>query len=1494
MANGADGSIIIDTELDNTGFKRGSQRMEDAQKSLTNTVNQTGKSVSDAVRSMNTVLQELGRTAQDTGSTVQNAMGAGQFDKAIGAAQKYVNNIAGQITKLGDADRIGVKTDAQMTRFQMGAEKARNALEELRQKLIQLGDSTVSNQSYESLQAEFEKLDAQMSKLYQKQAQMEAMGVKTKSLSYRRVVSELEQVGVQYDAVLAKMQAVREKGETATPAYDNESYQNLLEQFNALEAALQRVEQASSGFGDQMDTKANEAAGSVQRVGQELDQTPAKAENATQGLRGFASALRSAAGVGLRNIMSFPFKMIQSGAKAAGSGIKGLVSHLRSFMSHSKQTGLSANGLVKSLLSIKTMLLSKLKSTFINSITQGMRQGIQSLAQYSSAFNASMSGMKNAMTGLSGNISVFAGNLINALAPAITTVINLISTAISYLNAFFALIGGKKVMTVAKKGTDSYANSLGGAASAAGELKEQVYGFDELNRADDSGGGGGGGGGGGAGGGFEEVGIDSILPESLRKFMQDIIDAFNAEEFEKVGALLATGLNSIVSKVDNWINTVFRPEGVKWASNIARIMNGFVAAFDWTNLGKTIADGFNAITDILNTFLTTFDFRTLAKGFSDGINGIIDSIEWDLLGATIANALQSIHTLIWGTLAGIDWASLGINLATGVQSMFDTVDWAYVGETVYLSLKGVIDGIGTFLAGVNWQQIGTQIAGFFSNINWAGLMTSLATGINNAINGAYNLVHSFVSSVDWRSIGAAVGTFINGLEVDKWIVDAGVLLSELVTSLYTTISGFLQETDWKALGTDIWNGLMDAIATIDWEGLASSAFEYLGSVFGAASGLVAGLASAIWESLKQAWEDTKAYFQSYFDEYGGNIIDGLWAGIKNAFSTAANWIKTNIFQPFIDGFKAAFGIASPSKEMESMGQFIIDGLWNGLKNTWATIKQSVVDLFTEALDAIKGVFEGIGEWASNIWDGFKNGLSEGWTRVKDAIIEPFKNMWQAVKDFFGIASPSTEAASIGDFILQGLGQGLLDGVAAVLDTVADVFGRIWDAIKRIFGFGGSSEESKDAKQAGKDIMSGLESGIKDNENSVKDAVKNAAKNALEQFKTEFGISGSTSTKTKSFGEGLVSGVKDGIESKGVTGTFSSASTKVWNAVKDALNSAFGVREGSAASKTKYIGEGSVTGVNSGIQDKAKKGTFTSAATDTINAVKDALNSAFGLSGSGSGGKVTQTRYVGEGVVAGVVDGVQTKAVESTFSNVANAVYKAASSAFNTALGISWNSASKFKDIGKAICQGIADGINANLSTIKSAAESAAQSALNAAKNKLGIHSPSRVFAELGGFMMQGMANGLNDGQPVVRKTVASIASSITDGMGDASFDVSGEALTTGLDRVIDRLDNIARIFAAITSTIGDLGGKLPLPGIAIGEYAPPRTRADFSGKNTDITDELQRLGADRDELFYMIRDEIRNVVRAILDSETEIDGQSLERVLASLKRNRERSFGGAY
>lgn len=71
---------------------------------------------------------------------------------------------------------------------------------------------------------------------------------------------------------------------------------------------------------------------------------------------------------------------------------------------------------------------------------------------------------------------------------------------------------------------------------------------------------------------------------------------------------------------------------------------------------------------------------------------------------------------------------------------------------------------------------------------------------------------------------------------------------------------------------------------------------------------------------------------------------------------------------------------------------------------------------------------------------------------------------------------------------------------------------------------------------------------------------------------------------------------------------------------------------------------------------------------------------------------------------------------------------------------------KFTEFGSMIMLGLINGIKNAAGALKNTVVGAADSSIGWFKDKLGIHSPSRVFTELGGYTMEGLRNGLSDGQ----------------------------------------------------------------------------------------------------------------------------------------------------
>ncbi|MDN4591248.1 phage tail protein [Xenophilus aerolatus] len=98
--------------------------------------------------------------------------------------------------------------------------------------------------------------------------------------------------------------------------------------------------------------------------------------------------------------------------------------------------------------------------------------------------------------------------------------------------------------------------------------------------------------------------------------------------------------------------------------------------------------------------------------------------------------------------------------------------------------------------------------------------------------------------------------------------------------------------------------------------------------------------------------------------------------------------------------------------------------------------------------------------------------------------------------------------------------------------------------------------------------------------------------------------------------------------------------------------------------------------------------------------------------------------------------------------------------------------SKFTTFGMAIIQGVASGIMSGLSFVQTAIEGAANATIGWFKEKLGIKSPSRVFMEAGGFIVEGAALGIDRTRPMLRAAALGMAGATAVGMPAmaASFD----------------------------------------------------------------------------------------------------------------------------
>lgn len=125
-------------------------------------------------------------------------------------------------------------------------------------------------------------------------------------------------------------------------------------------------------------------------------------------------------------------------------------------------------------------------------------------------------------------------------------------------------------------------------------------------------------------------------------------------------------------------------------------------------------------------------------------------------------------------------------------------------------------------------------------------------------------------------------------------------------------------------------------------------------------------------------------------------------------------------------------------------------------------------------------------------------------------------------------------------------------------------------------------------------------------------------------------------------------------------------------------------------------------------------------------------------------------------------------------------------------------ASKFLDIGKNIVSGIWEGIKGMGSWIKEKVSDFFGGIVDSVKGLLGIHSPSKVFAGIGGYMAEGLGEGFQDEIGGVQRR---IARSMAELAGNASASVKVSGSVSGGQAYGGMEDLLARMPALLAEAV---------------------------------------------------------------------------------------------
>lgn len=420
-------------------------------------------------------------------------------------------------------------------------------------------------------------------------------------------------------------------------------------------------------------------------------------------------------------------------------------------------------------------------------------------------------------------------------------------------------------------------------------------------------------------------------------------------------------------------------------------------------------------------------------GFADKIKEAFANGDYYEIGKIVADGLNVIVQKVYDVLTGIDWEGIGVAFGDGLNGFVDGVNWDLLGKTI-----GAY-----FMAQLN------VIHGAINTFNWTAAGNSLGTS-----------AMSMWSSIDWSKAGSTLSTGVKGV--------------------LNFISAGIRGINWQQIGNDV----TSFIAGIDWSGVVFALVDGIGTALGGMASLLYGLIEKPWQSIVKWWEET-AYKDGVF------CSEGLLTGIVDGIANIGNWIVKNIFQPFINGFKSAFKINSPSKVMEEQGGFLVSGLYNGIKVAWT----SITSFFNSVLPSLKSTL-------SNAWNSMRTTASTANTNIKTAVTSAWTTIQSTVSSKLSSIKSTASSAwssvkSNASSALSNIKSSVSSGLSSAYSTVTSKMSSIKSSMTSTF-----NTLKSNASTWGRHICENLANGM----SNFNYKVSNAAKTLASKIRSFIGFS----------------------------------------------------------------------------------------------------------------------------------------------------------------------------------------------------------------------------------------------------------------------------------------------------------------------------------------------------------------------------------------------------
>lgn len=711
---------------------------------------------------------------------------------------------------------------------------------------------------------------------------------------------------------------------------------------------------------------------------------------------------------------------------------------------------------------------------------------------------------------LKAQLDMLAKSVGSLLYPAMKSILPPLIAAVQLIREFVEwvakLMGVKVVFTDFTKSADSVGgigdamdDTADSTKKAAKALKDYTMGFDELNIIDPTQGSSGSGGGASAGNILGDVDLSGY--DMFKNYVGNAVDEIKAK-LEKLAPLIA----GISAGFATWAIGNALLEALNKIKGDGSLIEGILKLWKSPIMGAAVAVGI-MVARFVDLYQNSEAFRKglervrsmiylAAEGLRQGWN---ISLTDGKLGESIKYLKES-----FSNLKQVIWNLIPESWQDGISSAFKTI--SDVVKDLDLDVGDLITtlmGIGLIVSGhpvaglavLGFEAITVAVRGlgsesqkeaFEMETDWFNAFKSMgekvADFVGDAITAIGNLINDFAIFIGWiqngvsetdrldlqmngnfienavmgiaqliHDIGVFVGWITNGVsETDRldiqmngnFIEKAVLGFADLINWVKNVVTWFVHLDEHVENGARAVRGFIDDIKT--W---AKDAAKAASDMVTAVANAIVSLPSKMFEAGKNIWQ---------------GLVNGIKSGIETAKGAAANLAKA-----IIDKFTTDTEIHSPSALFERFGEFIDQGLSNGIIAALPYVEQAMTNLANVVQQKGNEMIDYGTTTATNFVDGFFNGLDSKWQELDSGLQNDFfgtvQNLWNAVQNG-DLKTIGTTAAAI---IWQAMGEGNRNQVKAYAQSfISNIAGILKDASKTLFN---------EALKVGKVIWSGITS-----------------------------------------------------------------------------------------------------------------------------------------------------------------------------------------------------------------------------------------------------------------------------------------------------------------------------------------------------------------------------------------------------------------------------------